>query len=467
MKLWEHQRKAIDKARDLDHLALLMGLGTGKSLTAINIMMDKFKRHGRVLKTLIIAPSSVVPNWKNEFKKFAPEYLRNIKVLDGTLKDRAASYMFDGPGIYVTNCEAMAFPIFSEAVVLNPPEMLVVDEVHRFKGMDAKRTKALIKARLNMERKPIHYSFVLTGSPVLNDELDIFSQFLIMDAGRTFGTNYYVFRSIYFNSVIRKINAYKNFTEWKVKKGSAELIKEKMAPLCVLAKKEECLDLPPFIQLDVEVKMSKEQDKAYNQMKKDLIAFLDSGTAVAQLALTKALRLQQILSGFLKLDDGSIHRFLDNPRIRILSDLLEDIVPSEKVIIWAVFKEDHLTIENVVKKLDFGYAMVTGDVKDKQEALNRFETDPKCRVMIASQSAGGTGINMIQASTAIYYSKNFSLEQDMQSEARNYRGGSDIHKKITRIDLVCRETMDDIILTALKSKKDLSSQILDLKALLR
>ena len=466
MKLWAHQKKAIEKARELDYLALFMDMGTGKTVTMLNILIEKIVTHKKVLKTLIIAPSSVCPNWKREIEKFAPEYQKWITVLDGSLAERAKEYNKSLNGIFVTNCEAMAFPVFAETVAKNPPEVLIVDESQRFKGFDAKRTKALIKVRNMMEKLPIKYSFILTGSPVLNNSLDLFSQFMILDAGKTFGTNYYAFRSTYFNSLIRKINSNKNFVEWIPKRGSEELIKDKMAKVVVQAKKSDCLDLPTMLKTTLEVKMSKEQERAYKTMKDELIAFFDSGTAVAQLALTKALRLQQILSGFIKMDDGNIHRFKENPRADALEDLLTDITPSEKVIVWSVFKEDYATIEAIAKGLKVEYSMVTGETKDKQAELDRFEKDPKCRIMIASQSAGGVGVNMIQASTMIYYSKNFSLEQDMQSEARNYRGGSEIHSKVTRIDLVCKGTMDEVILTALRKKKDLSSRILDLRSLL-
>jgi len=81
--------------------------------------------------------------------------------------------------------------------------------------------------------------------------------------------------------------------------------------------------------------------------------------------------------------------------------------------------------------------------------------------MIANQKAGGVGLNLIEASYCVYYTRSYSLEDDLQSEARNYRGGSEVHKKVTRIDLVTQGSVDQLILNALEKKQDLAENILE------
>ena len=83
--------------------------------------------------------------------------------------------------------------------------------------------------------------------------------------------------------------------------------------------------------------------------------------------------------------------------------------------------------------------------------------------MIANQGAGGIGINMTEASYSIFFSRNFSLEHDLQAEARNYRGGSEMHQKVTRIDLVSPGTIDELISEALANKQNMAEKILDWK----
>ena len=438
-------------------------MGTGKTRIIIEILREKFNTRGAYIKTLIISPSAVTHKWRNEIGKYSKISLDKVHVLDGSLTERAELYATK-EGVFITNFEAFAFPKFHEAVLKQPPEILVIDESHRIKSFQAKRTKTLIKLSLAMERAhkaPNRY--ILTGSPVLNTQEDLFTQFFVLDGGKTFGQNYYAFRGKYFRDKNEYMPRAKHFPDWVPRQGAEEAIKALIAPVVVQADKNECLDLPPLLYTEVDVVLAPEQRRAYEEMKKEFIAFVESGVATANLAITKALRMQQILSGFLNLEGGGVHRFKDNPRADVLADLLSDILPSEKVIVWSVFHEDYTTIRNICEKLKVQYAEVTGLTKDKQAELDRFEKDPDCRLMISSQSAGGTGTDMIAASTMIYFSKGYSLEHDMQSEARNYRGGSEIHEKITRIDLVARGTVDEIVLGALRDKKDLASRILQLR----
>ena len=95
--------------------------------------------------------------------------------------------------------------------------------------------------------------------------------------------------------------------------------------------------------------------------------------------------------------------------------------------------------------------------------MNDFRTNSDVRVMVANQAAAGVGINLVEASYSIYYSKNFSLEHDLQSEARNHRGGSEMHDKVTRIDIVAKGTIDELITEALMNKQNIGEQILGWK----
>ena len=92
--------------------------------------------------------------------------------------------------------------------------------------------------------------------------------------------------------------------------------------------------------------------------------------------------------------------------------------------------------------------------------MDEFRNDPEIRVIICNQAAAGVGINLIEASYSIYYSKNFSLEHDLQSGARNYRGGSEVHEKVTRIDLIAENTIDELVNEALSNKQNISDRIL-------
>jgi SNF2 family DNA or RNA helicase len=296
--------------------------------------------------------------------------------------------------------------------------------------------------------------------------MDLFAQYRILDGGKRLGKNFFEFRARYFEDKNKNMPKHSHFPKWVTKQTSKDVLKKLISEISMHAAKDECLDLPPLVRSTVTIDMGAEQKKAYNDMKSEFLAVCKSGVAVATLAITKALRMQQILSGFLKLEDGSIHRFNTNPRAAALEELLEDITPKNKVIVWSIFHEDHEVVRNICKKLKIGYAELTGEVKDKQDQINLFQNDDSVRVMVASQAAGGTGVNLTAANYMVYYSRGYSLEHDMQSEARAYRGGSERHTSITRIDLVNEGTLDVAVLKALQGKKDLSQDILQLATML-
>jgi SNF2 family DNA or RNA helicase len=207
-------------------------------------------------------------------------------------------------------------------------------------------------------------------------------------------------------------------------------------------------------------------------MYNDYIAFCEKESAegrprtvTAQLAITKALRLQQIVCGFVPVEQTEdTYVIEDNPRLKALEELLEDICVEgkHKVIVWATFRQNYSQIQAVCDKLKIKTAAIYGGLT-KNEAQENIEAFTKgdAQVMIANQKAGGVGINLVEASYSIYYSKSFSLEDDLQSEARNYRGGSQMHHRVTRIDLVARGTIDELITSSLANKQDVSQTILD------
>lgn len=476
MTLWTHQKKAIEDAHARNFYGLFMEPGTGKTYTTLEIIRDKYKKHGKILPTLIFAPSVVVPNWKTETLKYTKIKEEKIVLLQGSGANRIKLVeAADSHSIFVTNYEALAvMPALIEALEkkllsTDDPKILICDEVHKLKDPSSKRTKRAVElSRL------FTYRFILTGTPILNDLMDIYSQFKIMDQGENFGHNFFSFRARYFEDKNRFMPSHVKFPNWQPLPGADESIKEIVQRNGAIAKKSECLDLPPLVKKVIEVELGPEQRRLYDSMKKDFIATFSvdqSGTektrhSIAELAITKALRLNQIVSGHIKLEGDTegneelVVNLKDNPRKKALKDLLEDIAPYHKVIVWAVYKANYDDIREVCKDLKLDFVELNGEVKDKQKQIDQFEKDEKTRVLIGHPGSGGIGVNLTAASYMVYYSRGFSLEHDIQSEARNYRGGSERHESVTRIDLVARGTIDELVMNSLESKQELSEKIL-------
>lgn len=466
-ELWAHQKKAIEFFKTHNEMALFMDPGVGKTRTVLESVRWLYNEKRKVLNTLIVAPLIVVENWKREIKLYTKIPDAKVHTLSGTIEEKA-SELLTLEGIVIVNYDVFTRDAFMLAALRWGAKVMILDESHRAKTYNAKRTKNLMKVSLGMGKDA--YRILMTGTPIPNDETDLWSQFFILDHGETFGPNFFGFRAYYFmNLNASKPKDGRYYPLWVARPGIRDLIKEKINSKTIIAKKEECLDLPELVVQEVDVELSNEQKKVYLEMKKDLIAFVhdkhtgEDKASVATIALTKMMRMQQIISGFLKMEDGSIANF-DNPRARVLAELLGDICGAHKVIVWAVFHEDYATVRRVCKELKLEYVEVHGGIASgaKYDAIERFQKDDLCRVFIGSPAAGGIGINLVEASYSIWYSRNYSYEQDEQATARNYRGGSERHPKITRIDLVTRRTVDELILKTVREKKKLSDEILNI-----
>jgi SNF2 family DNA or RNA helicase len=495
--LWSHQKTGIERARSAKHFAFFYDPGTGKSRTAIEIMKEEFNATSRIQRTLIVAPAVVCPNWKDEWLLYSKIEAGRVKVLDGSgekrLKEfKKLAYTFPESQegrkgqVFITNYEVFSrMPDLVAQIRHWGPEFCVWDESHKLKNPDAKSSKAAAELSGKVAR-----NLILTGSPILNNALDIFQQVKVMMGGfpterffqtmdtRELITNFFGFRARYFVDRNKGMPSHKYYPDWQImtkeKDGidAAKEISDILSRIGMVAKKEECLDLPPELVQVVKVGMTKEQSIAYREMELNFMAEFATGVSVAQIAMTKGMRLQQITSGFVPLTGqdpedefaASKVRFEKTPKQEALRELLETLVPRSKVLIWAVWKENYVQIRQVLEDLRIEYVEVHGDVPDgkKKEAIKRFQSDDRVRVYLGHPGSGGIGVNLVQAGYSIRYSRTFSLEHLIQSRARNYRGGTKEqgHESITHYELVCENTIEEVAVARLNGKEEISAKIL-------
>lgn len=470
-ELMQHQKDAVWKASLNKDLYLAWDMGTGKSCAIINILRRKFVDANGLLNTLILAPVIVLKNWKAEFAMYSKIEQRAIVVLEGPVKKRIQAVKeSQGPRIFITNYDALQDTTFAKALMEWKPHVLVCDESHVLKNYKSKRAKNVAAISDHCKHR-----YLLSGTPILNNALDLFMQFRVLDGyderSSTFGKNFFVFRAKYFEDENATWSARPGyFPRFVPRPETYELLNKKIYSKTMRVKKTEVLkNLPPFTEEQRYVELSIEQARLYKEMKRDFVTFVNDKlkteikAVVAKLAMTKALRLQQIVSGFVKTEDGEILRIAENPRLDYLKELLSDLTPEHKVIVWSIFKENYVQISEICQELKIGYTELHGNVspKDKFKNVDTFNKEENCRVLIGNPGAGGIGINLVGASYSLYYTRGFKLADDLQSEARNYRKGSEIHEKITRINLIAPNTIDELVAEALAKKLNISDLIID------
>ena len=199
-------------------------------------------------------------------------------------------------------------------------------------------------------------------------------------------------------------------------------------------------------------------------------------TISAPLALTKLMRLQQIVGGFFQADiefdldeDGNILKGAipkppirideKNPRIESLIELLEEC--DGKVIIWARFRAEIKAISDRISE-SFGKESLVqyhGGVSNEERAIavSSFQNSDRVRFFVGHVQAGGKGLTLHAASTVCYFSNNFSLEDRLQSEDRAHRIGQ--KNNVTYVDFVATNTLDETVVTTLRSKKSVADLV--------
>lgn len=465
---YKWQKELFEMSMRHTDLAVLADMGTGKSGATVNVLRGQYTLSKRVKKTLIISPLVTLYNWKNEFNIHSTVPQNRIHVLSGSSKQKLKTFFSaieNNPcQIIVMNYESILSDDIYKAMMAWAPEILVLDEAHYVKNHKAKRSKLIHTIAEKASNR-----YLLTGTPIANKITDIFMLFKILDGGETFGTNFYAFQRKYmYDENQAWSHSQKYFPKWVPIPNMLDELQERIYRKGIRVMKKDCMDLPPRIQEVYPVALSPKQRKAYDEMERDYLTYVEDarakGVSVATTALTKALRLQQIVTGFVTDDEGKIIEFEDCPRLDALEELVLSLQENHKVIIWCSFVNNYKRIGEMLKRHKVNHVFITGDesLEEKETNMQVFNTDPDCRVSVCNRRAAGIGVNLVSADYSITYSRNYSLTEELQSQDRNYRGGSQIHEKITKIDLCALDTVDEIVTEALINKQDIATKVIDI-----
>ena len=360
VKLFEHQKLARNKFKDLDEIALFFEMGCGKSVTSLSIMIDKYKE-GKIDSLLIVAPNDVHKQWFDDLcnedallsQILEQEHVPCTGQIIGGRGGQKQFYDFDDDGklhIVCVNIDTFSQPHKWEVIVdwVNKNKTaIIIDEATSIKNPNSKRSQRMLYEFNDVMKKRNTVLFsgkkpntsvrcVLTGTPVSNGPMDLWS---IMEFIKPnyFGRNYYSFMNYYGMHTKLKLDTGQQISvlltekTWHGIKGCkdyaeafntfgcsedtymtvmhqdhyigpykhADELKQLLEPVAVFAKLTDCVDMPPVHYITKEVPLSDAQKACYADMKHDLLATYDDNVATAKNKLVVTLRLQQIASGFI------------------------------------------------------------------------------------------------------------------------------------------------------------------------
>lgn len=463
---FKHQADALEEGWDRTNFAYFMEMGTGKSKVLIDNAAALYLA-GKIDAVILFAPKGVYMNWID--KELPTHWPEDIPMMSSFWSSAKADKMeaeykalgsFKGLRWLCVNVEAVAYDrgyeFAGKFMFLHKNRILAaVDESTTIKNLSAKRTKKIIKlGTLASHRR------ILTGDPVPRAPTDLFSQCMFMSVRLLGYSSFYSFRNTYCTLKEMKLAGGRSFLTVTGYQRLEEL-KDSLKSFSFRVTKDECLDLPPKVYQSWDVELTKEQLKIYKSVKEDAVALLnDAGSMVtAPLAITQLLRLHQITCGHVKTDDG-VEIDIPNNRLATLMEVLDGA--TGKVIIWATYRPD---IKRIISALAEEYgkeALVHyyGDTSDddRRLAINTFQNNPSTRFFVGNPSTGRYGITLTSSATVVYYSNSYDLEFRTQSEDRAHRIGQTA-LRVNYIDLVARGTVDEKIIKALRSKKQVSALI--------
>ena len=438
--------------------AFLIDMGGGKTRTAIATAGTLYTRH-LIHRVLVIAPTSVVSVWPQEFEEVA-DFDFECETLLGTKKkrldqlDHLKKSKTKALKIAAINYESVWREGIIDSIMDYDADLIICDESQRIKSHDAKQSRAIHKLG-----DKARYKLILTGTPVQNNAEDIFSQYRFLDKS-VFGDNYYRFRNHYcvmggFNN--KQIVAYRDMDG---------LIKKEYS-IAMRVTKEEALDLPDQIFVTRKIELTPKTRKLYDRLRLDSFLELENeGTVTATTALTRLLRLQQLTGGFLVADEEEAPQSVSTEKLEALQDIIIDYVLGEgkKLVIFARFLAEVHAIEKLCEKVlpkDMKAVSIYGAIKkeDRGPIIKQFQEDPKTMIILGQIDTLSTGVTLTAASTCVYYSKSYNYATYEQSLSRIHRIGQT--QKCTYIDLVADKTVDMNISKALKEKKNLAEKIVD------
>lgn len=456
----EYQRRALDKAWTQPCFAFYMDMGTGKTKTALDLFSAYFA-DGTVDRLLVVTKFSTRRNWQREVGIHCPVEC-DVRILDTNREKEFDTWNTTEDGrlkVCIVGTESLAAGRASQLaqrfVDVSTRVGMVVDEAHMIKNHAAQRSKACVRLGLSAQ-----YKLIMTGTPVANGPMDVFMQFEFLDPNILGVGDFYSFRNRY--AIMggyedKQVIGYQNMPE----------LIELMSPFVFQVRKADVLtELPPKVYQIREIELTDEQRRLYKDIaKRNRVVTEDRGLTVKSV-LERMLRLQEIAGGVITYerapDVHNPHKFEHcrisgkNPKIEELLAIVEETECS--TIVWCRFVEEIRMVSEQLRAKYGHHAVVEiyGEISeaDRDRNVSELFQTKKARFLVGNAATGGVGLNMTAAELVVYFSNSFSFTDREQSEDRAHRIGQT--RSVTYIDLVAEGTVDQVVVQALRSKKDVS-----------
>lgn len=443
---YEYQQTAIKWIINNPRCGLFLDMGLGKTvstLTAIQQLMDDCE----VSRTLVVAPKKVAETtWTTEAQKW--DHLKSLKVAKvmGTEKQRKLA-LAEKADVYVIGRDSFVWLVGIFGGML-PFDVLVIDELTSFKSSKSNRFKAMRMATPTAKRV-----IGLTGTPAPNGLIDLWAQMYCIDMGERLGKSVTKYRETYFethkwNNIIVRCN---------VKKGYDEVIRKKIADICLSMQAKDYLQLPDLINHTIKVQLSSTTMQAYTKFEREkVLQFQDehqgeTANVLAQSAAGLMNKLSQFANGAIYDDERNVHHVHDEKLDR-LAEIIE-AANGSSVLVFYQYKHD---AARIAEKFNKAYRVKVYTDEKQLIEWNAGQVD----ILLAHPASTAFGLNMQDGGHYIvWFGTGWNLELYQQANARLHRQGQQYPVQV--YNLVCSGTVDERAEAALENKKGVQQGLLD------
>ena len=463
-KPYEHQVKAFERFKDLPFGGLFLEQGLGKSKVAIDIVNHKFTK-GEITGVLVITPKSLVDNWALvEIPKHSAIPGNIMAWRTSNKKEMEFPRPGLGPVWFIANIDAVILDrwvtAFREFYKKHPKFALIIDESTTVKTPGSQRTKRMLQVADYAKAR-----FVLSGAPITNSPLDMWAQGEVLNPG-IWGRNYFLFKHHY--AIHKKMEFGGRHFQKVVGYQNLDDLSNRVNRFAVIAKKKDCLDLPPKIYRQIPIPFTDEQKEHYKNMKHLALTEIDNTTIHIVNAVSLINSLLQVCAGQIKLPEGG-YKYLDTNRVSLLNDVMDE--SPEKALIWCSFVGAADEIENrlpTLKKDEPNRVLrirAETPADARQDILKFYEQTPEKYGLLLNQASMGRGLTILEGRNMVYYSQRFSVEQRVQSEDRPDRIGQTRSVLIT--EFYTPGTVEEKVIKVLRDSRDLADTIIKDRSKLR
>lgn len=399
-------------------------MGLGKTVQTIAFLLSQSNK-----KSIVIAPTALIYNWKSEFDKFA--HTLKIGVVHGNKieREKIISEYKDYDVILTTYATFRNDLDKYENINF---DYCIIDEAQNIKNADSIITKTIKSINANTR-------FALTGTPIENNLLELWSIFDFAMPG-------YLYNKEKFKNIF--VNSDKNTNELK------NIIKPFMLRR---TKKEVISELPDkieqkfFVQLDKNhrksyngyIKLIRQKIKEDNQNNMNIFSYL---TKIRQLCLAPELMVRNY--------DGK------NSKLEILMDIIKDS-GDKKILIFSQFTKVLGVIGERLNKEEISYSYLDGKTPAEKriEMVNEFNNSDENKIFLISLKAGGTGLNLTSASIVIHFDPWYNPAVENQASDRAHRIGQ--KNVVNVIKLIAKDTVEERVIALQENKKELIEDIIE------